>query len=337
MQTDEEEEEEDHAEADESIEELKAAAKVRAKKALVVVPSRAATPVVEGPPSPLSVSSTEDLYRPVKSKSRAGRGAVDKPAKVVVVEEEGTLVAKPKKRKAPAAAEEGKKSGMLGEKSANAKSGGKKEEGATKKRKEKVLVVVDEAEEGADEPKKKKKRTLFGGPKKFEWGSIEVSFLFSSSSSSFGRGADVVACAPECRRQFAGSALQALADQDFCWGAACVGDGDVGTRVGREEVHLRSLSEEEEEQGVRFSYWRCFSFTMPLRVLFTPVRNSMPRTCRLARVFGDVRARIWWRELGPACGAFAELSACPSSSAVVSCVLIYPKSVRSARNINTNT
>lgn len=175
MQRDDEEEKEEDLEADESIEELKAAAKVRAKKAHVV-PSRATTSVVGGPPSPLSVSSAEDLYRPVKSKSRA----IGKPAKVVVVDEEGgTPVAKPKKRKAPAA-EEGKK--MLGEKSANAKSGARKEEGGGKKRKEKALVV-EEAEEGAEEPKKKKKRTLFGGPKKFEWGSIEVSSSFASSSS----------------------------------------------------------------------------------------------------------------------------------------------------------
>ncbi|KAM0754900.1 hypothetical protein T439DRAFT_321959 [Meredithblackwellia eburnea MCA 4105] len=164
------------------------------------------------PSPPLSVSSTEDLYRPIKSKSRSA------PAPVVAKEKATKSKAVPaharasssapvpvttptKKRKVveaeqtdevhsieedeeqeeevPAAAAFGKgPKSMLNNKSTN-KNGngnGKKEEETAvvgKRDSDKILLKVKPPKDGGKEDGKKKKRKLFDGPRKFNWEGIE--------------------------------------------------------------------------------------------------------------------------------------------------------------------
>lgn len=160
---------------DTSIEELKAAAKSWSKKVK--------TPVV-APPSPVSVSDVEEeeeeeeeSYRPpaLKATSRVAPKAKAATAPILAdADAEESASPAPKKRKA----------GVLADKPANATKKPKvvkaeKEkvvaaEGGKKKKAAGAIVEQEPAVE-EDEPIKKKKRTLFGGPKKFAWNSIEVS------------------------------------------------------------------------------------------------------------------------------------------------------------------
>jgi len=132
--------------------------------------SAATKPSTKNAISGIDGSSADDPEgcQPAKSKSRAvpinKRKAAPSP---VESEAEEEALAKPER----------KKKAVLVEKEANVKTAEKKETVTIKKvlarAAEPVVAVAVEVEEA--QPAKKKKRTLFGGPKKFDWGAIEVS------------------------------------------------------------------------------------------------------------------------------------------------------------------
>ncbi|KAI5481695.1 hypothetical protein MNV49_002921 [Pseudohyphozyma bogoriensis] len=156
-----EEEEEEEAEPEPEPEVVKKPARARAAKKApepVAAPAKPTKAVAApAPPSPaLSVTSSEDLYRPVARQAR-----------------EASPAAAPAKKKAAAKEVEveskEKKAAVLADKSTNGKK--KKDEVAAApvpKKKREASVAVDE-----EEPAKKKKVKLFGGPKKFQWNTIE--------------------------------------------------------------------------------------------------------------------------------------------------------------------